>query len=132
MPINNHASHKESCPVSVALEVFGGKWKLQIIWILHAQSHRFGELKRLLPGISEKILIQQLKQLVDDGIVLRHQFPEVPPRVEYSLTEKGQTLLPVLEGLKLWAEEHLMPHYLSKKDLAFEPTNSLSESTLPQ
>jgi DNA-binding HxlR family transcriptional regulator len=100
--------HLTSCPVSVALEVFGGKWKLQIIWILHENSLRFGELKRQIPEVSEKILIQALKDLTKDGVIIRIQYPEVPPRVEYHLTEMGRSLLPILKELSNWSIEHLM------------------------
>lgn len=117
--------HIESCPVSVALDVFGGKWKLQIIWILNEQNLRFGELKRQLPGISEKILIQQLKQLAEDGVVIRHQYPEVPPRVEYHLTDVGRSLLPIMHQLKDWSLEHLMENYLRKKQSQSEKTSEL-------
>lgn len=118
----------ESCPVSIALDVIGGKWKLQIIWILSEKSYRFGELKRQLPGISEKILIQQLKQLTEDGLVMRNQYPEVPPRVEYSVTRTGKSLLPLLQALKTWSQENLMTDYLAKKSLAREAINSSIES----
>jgi DNA-binding HxlR family transcriptional regulator len=105
----------EICPVSVALNVFGGKWKLQIIWILNKKSLRFGELKRKLPGISEKILIQQLKQLAEDKIVVRNQYPEVPPKVEYHLSDVGKSLLPILATLNKWSNQHLMNDYLNRK-----------------
>lgn len=118
----------ESCPVSIALDVIGGKWKLQIVWILSEKSYRFGELKRQLPGISEKILIQQLKQLTEDGLVMRNQFPEVPPRVEYSVTRTGKSLLPLLQALKTWSQENLMTDYLAKKALAREEMNSQIET----
>lgn len=108
-------SLKESCPISLALNVIEGKWKLQIIWILNKHTQRFGQLKRMLPTVSEKILIQQLKELTSDGIISRLQYPEVPPKVEYSLTDKGMQLIPLLELLKQWSEKYLMNDYLQKK-----------------
>lgn len=109
------ACHMESCPVSVALGVIGGKWKLQIIWILNQESLRFGELKRRLNGVSEKILIQQLKELADDKIIVRIQYPEIPPRVEYHLSEVGKSLLPILHQMKEWSNENLMDQYIANK-----------------
>ena len=106
---------KELCPVTVAINIFGGKWTLQIMWTLNKNKFRFGELRRQIGGISEKILIQQLKELAEEGLVNRVQFPEVPPRVEYSLTEKGRSLLPIFNQLKKWSELHLMPSYHRKK-----------------
>lgn len=121
--------HLTSCPVSVALEVFGGKWKLQIIWILHENSLRFGELKRQLPGVSEKILIQALKDLTEDGIIIRIQYPEVPPRVEYHLTEVGRSLLPILKELSNWSIEHLMKQYQQKNETKAETSTEFGQET---
>ncbi len=121
--------HLTSCPVSVALEVFGGKWKLQIIWILHENSLRFGELKRQLPGVSEKILIQALKDLTEDGIIIRIQYPEVPPRVEYHLTEVGRSLLPILKELSNWSVEHLMDQYHQKNATKAETSTEFGQDT---
>lgn len=121
--------HLTSCPVSVALEVFGGKWKLQIIWILHENSLRFGELKRQLPGVSEKILIQALKDLTEDGILIRIQYPEVPPRVEYHLTEVGRSLLPILKELSNWSIEHLMTKYHQINETKAETSTEFGQET---
>ncbi len=98
---------EESCPVSNALLVIGGKWKLQIIWILNKEHLRYGELKRKLSGISEKVLINQLKELTEDGIVKRIQYAEIPPKVEYHLTKTGKSLLPILEQMKDWSIKNL-------------------------
>jgi len=106
---------KELCPVKVAIDIFGGKWTMQIIWTLNKKTFRFGELRRQIGDISEKMLIQQLKGLIDEGLVHREQFPEVPPRVEYSLTEKGRSLFPIFYQLKKWSVLHLMPNYNNKK-----------------
>jgi DNA-binding HxlR family transcriptional regulator len=78
------------------LDVIGGRWKVLILWQLHPLSRRFGELKRLVAGITEKMLIQQLRQMEIDGIVARRMFYQVPPRVEYSLTPFGLSLQQVL------------------------------------
>lgn len=73
-----------SCPVEAALDVVGGKWKVLILWWLHQRTYRFAELRRLIPGITEKMLTQHLRQLEADGIVHRQVYPTVPPKVEYS------------------------------------------------
>lgn len=93
--------------VQVTLGVLGGKWKLLILWHIRSQPRRFSELKRLIPQISEKILIQQLRDLEKDEIVHRNDHAEVPPRVDYSFTEHGESLKPVLETLCKWGEAHL-------------------------
>jgi len=96
-----------ACGIGPAFEVIGGKWKAVILWELHAKAHRFGELKRLLVGISEKMLIQQLRELEGDGLVNRTAFHEVPPRVEYSVTKLGHSLNMALAPLADWGERYL-------------------------
>ena len=96
-----------SCPAENTLGVIGGKWKLLILHELLAGVNRFGELRRRLSGISEKMLAQHLRELESDGIIARKIYPEVPPRVEYSLTASGQTLKPIIDGLHEWGLEHL-------------------------
>lgn len=95
------------CGLEAALDVIGGKWKVLIMYPLKNGASRFGELKREVPGISEKMLIQSLKELELDGIVLRQDFREVPPRVEYSLTDFGRSLWDVLVPLCQWGEQHM-------------------------
>ncbi|MDV5140273.1 winged helix-turn-helix transcriptional regulator [Chimaeribacter arupi] len=90
------------CGLDVALHYIGGKWKPLLLFHLQFSPRRFGELKRLTAGISEKVLIQQLKSLTEDGILIRHDFQEVPPRVEYSITEFGRTLAQALQPLCEW------------------------------
>lgn len=93
------------CGIGPAFEVIGGKWKALILWELR-QVRRFGELKRLVTGVSEKMLIQQLRELEEDGLVLRRAFPEIPPRVEYSLTALGVSLNDALTPLADWGERY--------------------------
>jgi DNA-binding HxlR family transcriptional regulator len=93
--------------VQTTLKVLGGKWKILILWHLRDQPKRFSELKRLIPEISEKILIQQLRDLEKDGIISRRDYAELPPKVDYSFTEYGKSLKPVLRMLCNWGEEHL-------------------------
>lgn len=90
------------CGLDVALRYIGGKWKPILLFHLQFSPRRFGELKRLVEGISEKVLIQQLKDLTEDGILVRHDFKEVPPKVEYSITEFGRTLAQALQPLCEW------------------------------
>jgi DNA-binding HxlR family transcriptional regulator len=96
-----------SCGLEAALDVIGGKWKVLILWQLHPQPRRFGELKRLVPGISEKMLIQQLREMEADGIVHRQVYHEVPPKVEYSLTVFGVSLNKALTSLCEWGNKHM-------------------------
>ncbi|WP_063554148.1 winged helix-turn-helix transcriptional regulator [Clostridium ljungdahlii] len=95
-----------SCSMELTLDIIGGKWKPLIIWHLGEKTLRFSELKRTLPNITQKMLTQQLRALEEDQLVNRFVYAEVPPKVEYSLTEKGKTLLPVLSTLCEWAIEY--------------------------
>jgi DNA-binding HxlR family transcriptional regulator len=95
------------CGLEAALDVIGGKWKVLIMWPLKNGATRFGELKREVPGISEKMLIQSLKEMELDHIVKRQDFKEVPPRVEYSLTEFGLSLCEALSPLCEWGSKHM-------------------------
>lgn len=96
------------CGIDAAMDVVGGKWKVLILWALEERPRRFGELRRELTGVSEKVLASHLRELEDDGIVLRQDFAEVPPRVEYSLTELGRSLNRALEPLGLWGSQHVL------------------------
>lgn len=87
------------CPVATAVSLVGGKWKLLIIRNLRMRSWRFNELQRDLEGISQKVLTDSLRQMMDDGLVQRHDYQEMPPRVDYSLTELGEKLLPIMDAL---------------------------------
>ncbi|WP_207424177.1 winged helix-turn-helix transcriptional regulator [Desertivirga brevis] len=88
------------CPIRKTLEILGGKWKLLIIFQFRAdQPVRYGELKKKIPDISEKMLIQELKVLVENGLLLKHSYPEIPPRVEYTITKRGKEVLPIIDTL---------------------------------
>ena len=87
------------CPVATAVSLVGGKWKLLIIRNLRMRPWRFNELQRDLEGISQKVLTDSLRQMMDDGLVYRHDYQEMPPRVDYSLTELGEKLLPIMDAL---------------------------------
>jgi DNA-binding HxlR family transcriptional regulator len=90
----------EGCPVRKAMEVVGGKWKLFIIQHIGKKTLRYGEIKRAIPDITEKMLIQELKSLVESGIITKKSFGEIPPKVEYTLTEKGKKALPLLKHIQ--------------------------------
>lgn len=95
------------CGLVPALTVIGGKWKALVLWEMCDGPVRFGELKRRVEGISEKMLIQTLRQLEADGVVRRKPFHQVPPKVEYSVTEFGASLNSALEPLCRWGEQHM-------------------------
>jgi DNA-binding HxlR family transcriptional regulator len=95
------------CPVEACMEVIGGKWKGVILFHLLAGTKRFNELMRLIPGVTQRMLTRQLRELEDDGIVARKIYAEVPPKVEYSLTEFGGTLEDLLRHLQRWGSDSL-------------------------
>jgi DNA-binding HxlR family transcriptional regulator len=96
-----------NCPVEAALDVIGGKWKALILWWLQERTWRFAELRRQIPGITEKMLTRQLRELEADGIVARRVYPTVPPRVEYSLTAYGRSLKRALSAICDWGRNHM-------------------------
>ncbi|KAB2914471.1 MAG: helix-turn-helix transcriptional regulator [Bacteroidetes bacterium] len=96
----------DDCGIRKAMNLVGSKWKVMIIRQIREEYKRYGELKRLIPGISEKMLIQELKELVSVGIVSKKAFPEIPPRVEYRLTEKGIKALPLLDSIVEFGEQN--------------------------
>ena len=91
-------------PIALVAGTLGGKWKLRVCWALRDRRQRYGDLRRALPGISPKMLTQQLRALEADGLVRREAFAEIPPRVEYRLTATGRRLLPALDALARWAD----------------------------
>ncbi len=103
---NNEDSKVDKCPVETALDVLAGKWKILILWYLKSETKRFNELQKLLPRTTQKMLIQKLRELEVDGIIHREVYPIIPPKVEYSLTEYGETLKPIIKQLYLWGEIH--------------------------
>jgi len=96
-----------SCGLDAAVDVVGGKWKALILWELHEGTRRFTELRRGLPGVSEKVLTQQLRELETDGLVHREVYRVVPPKVEYSLTDFGESLNEALLSLGDWGKRHM-------------------------
>lgn len=100
-------SPPQSCPVETTLRIIGGKWKPLIIFFLLGGMKRFNELRRLMPQVTQQMLTLQLRELEADDIVHRHVYAEVPPRVEYSLTETGRSLQPLLDLMLSWGETYL-------------------------
>lgn len=94
------------CPVATTVSLIGSKWKLLIIRNLLERPWRFNELKRSLAGISQKVLTDSLRSMENDGIITRTVYPEVPPRVEYALSELGETMRPILDSMKEWGTNY--------------------------
>ncbi|PWE53025.1 MarR family transcriptional regulator [Metarhizobium album] len=86
-----------------AVSLFSGRWKLEILWLLNQRMHRFNELRRAIPGVTQHMLTAQLRELKKDGLVRRTAYPEVPPRVEYELSDDARRLQPVFEAILKWA-----------------------------
>lgn len=100
-------SKEYTCTFEITIDLIGGKWKPIIIWHLGTKgTKRFSELKRLLPQITQKMLTQQLRELESDGLLERKVYPEVPPKVEYSLTNSGESLMPILRMMCEWGEKY--------------------------
>lgn len=99
---------KIDCPVTATLELIGGRWKAPILYYLSKGTRRFGQIDATIAGISRKVLTEQLKELEKDGLIFREYYKEVPPRVEYSLSEFGQSLTQVFNSIVLWAEQNLI------------------------
>ncbi len=99
----------QGCPVEAALELIGGKWKGVALYHLMERTVRFNELKRQMHDVTQRMLTKQLRELEADGLVKRKVYPVVPPKVEYSLTAKGESLRPIIIALKTWGEENALP-----------------------
>jgi DNA-binding HxlR family transcriptional regulator len=106
---------KCNCPVEITADIIGGKWKPLILFHLQDQKLRFGELQKQIPGATKKMLTQRLRELERDDIVHRKAYPQVPPRVEYSLTKHGQSLRPILELMAAWGGRHHSRHSGNQK-----------------
>jgi DNA-binding HxlR family transcriptional regulator len=94
-----------ACPVTTAMTLIGGRWKSVILYHLSDHTRRFGDLAARMPSISRKVLSEQLKEMEADGLIDRQQFKEIPPRVEYSLTELGKSVRPLLKDMATWGQE---------------------------
>jgi DNA-binding HxlR family transcriptional regulator len=98
-------AENNACPVTTAMTLIGGRWKSVIVYHLSDHTRRFGEIAARMPSISRKVLSEQLKELEADGLISRQQFKEIPPRVEYSLTEMGKSVRHVLMQMATWGQE---------------------------
>ena len=112
VPEGNYVNSRRSnavggCPLTAALAAIGGKWKLIIVYCLEQSPKHFAGLRQAMPGISQKVLTQQLRELVADGIVQRQPQGAIPAPVEYSLTEYGRSLSPLVEAIRLWGRTHM-------------------------
>jgi DNA-binding HxlR family transcriptional regulator len=106
--IETKKKKEDKCPVTAMLQLIGGKWKPVILYCIRSEKRRFGEISARIPDISRKVLTQQLKELEEDGLVLRKQFNEIPPRVEYELSLLGKSLAPVLHEMEKWGMENII------------------------
>jgi DNA-binding HxlR family transcriptional regulator len=97
-----------NCEKELSLAVIGGKWKMLILWHLGKEgTKRFNELKSLMPGVTQRMLVNQLRELEEDLIIHREVYPVVPPKVEYSLTKHGKSLMPILESMYEWGKNYM-------------------------
>jgi DNA-binding HxlR family transcriptional regulator len=97
-----------SCPVTATMELIGGKWKILILHLINNDINRFGKMNMMLKDISKQMLTTQLRELENDGLIERFIYAEIPPRVEYSLSERGRSLMPIIEMMKDWGNENLI------------------------
>lgn len=104
--MNDNTNDRENCPVTIVQKMIGGKWTLLILYNLSTGILRFGELYRLTPDITQSTLTKELRKLESYHIISRKVYPEVPPKVEYSLTKIGMKIVPVLDGLFKWGDEY--------------------------
>ena len=109
-PYEGSLSSLADTPFGYTLSMIGGKWRLVIMyWLVECETMRFNELKRKIGRITDKTLSSQLKGMEADGLIVRTEYPQIPPKVEYSLTERGRSLIPILDQMCTWGEEHRRP-----------------------
>jgi len=121
------------CPVKLTTDVIGGKWKPLILFYLEGGTKRFGELRRLIPGMTKKMLTQHLRDLERDEIIHRKVYAVVPPKVEYSLTKHGESLKPILKLMSAWGTKHRQRYGIPRsKQRPVVPPNSSKQATEPR
>ena len=119
------------CPVEATLDIIGGKWKSIILFRVLEETRRFNELRRLVPNLTQRMLTNQLRELESDGLIARKVYAQVPPKVEYSITDLGKTLEPVLLALTKWAVEHMQPRMVSRNRPVSTPSQPVPTTTPP-
>lgn len=105
--LNGKCKEYETCPMSVVEKLLSGKWKILILWYLSSNTLRFSDIKKRLPQVTQRMLTMQLRSLEEDNLITRKVYPEVPPKVEYSLTETGEGLIPILELMHSFGADYL-------------------------
>lgn len=114
----------ENCRVENALGILVGKWKpVILLYLLHEGTKRFSELKRSMPGITQKMLTKQLRELEEEDIIERVVYPQVPPKVEYSVTEYGRSLEPILEAMHDWGTKHVLHKMEKEKEMEMKSSS---------
>ncbi|MFV0380572.1 MAG: winged helix-turn-helix transcriptional regulator [Anaerorhabdus sp.] len=108
-------SLNEKCPVSTTLKIIGGKYKALVLWHCSHETLRFSQIRRLIPEATAKMLTQQLRELEKDKLIIRKVYPVVPPKVEYSISDKGKSLYSILEAMYNWGEQELSDEGLCPK-----------------
>nr|WP_154894266.1 helix-turn-helix domain-containing protein [Paenibacillus xylanexedens] len=105
--MNHSKKFSYDCGINKVQRIVGGKWKLSLLWYISEETRRFGDIKRALPEITQSMLTKQLRELENDGLLHREVYKEVPPRVEYTLTNLGQRFLPILQSMSEWGDSNL-------------------------
>ena len=103
----NSDCNKTNCPVVATLDIIGGKYKALILWHLTDGTRRFGELRKLIPQATQKMLTQQLRELEEDNLIIRTVYPIVPPKVEYQLSDLGKSIKPILDAMRNWGTDYM-------------------------
>ena len=118
----NSDCNKTNCPVVATLDMIGGKYKALILWHLVDGTRRFGELRKLIPQATQKMLTQQLRELEEDNLIVRKVYPVVPPKVEYSLSELGKSITPILEAMRDFGTDYMKSNGINAKCFMIEKT----------
>lgn len=106
----------ETCPMGLVQRLLSGKWKILVLWFLSGRVMRFNDIRKKLPGVTQKMITQQLRSLENDHLIFRHVYPVVPPKVEYGLTPLGEKIIPILEMMHAFGVEYLSKGFAPKQD----------------
>lgn len=116
------------CPVKLTANIIGGKWKPLILFYLEGGTRRFGELRKLIPGMTKKMLTQHLRELERDGLVHRKVYAVVPPKVEYTLTKHGESLKPILKLMSAWGTKHRARYGIPKPQVRCQKVSATAKT----